>query len=235
MPCKLQRPFAEAIDCLLPLGSKIESYFQMVETEALEIRIGDALLVVDVQNDFLPGGSLPVHEGDTVIPPLNRAIEEFERQGLPIFASRDWHPSTHCSFREWGGPWPVHCVAETEGAQFPKSLKLPSKAQVISKAMNRNIEAYSCFSGTDLFQRLRALGVHRVFIGGLTLEYCVFNSVKDAVEEGLEVVVFDDAVRAISDDPKEVSGLKKQMHLLGARLIRTDELRSLAERQAIHA
>src|SRR6185312_6698899 len=99
---------------------------------------GDALIVVDVQNDFLPGGALAVPRGDEVMEPVNRCLRRFARRGLPIFATRDWHPTTHCSFREKGGPWAAHCIAGTRGAAFPAALQLPASAQVISKATERD-------------------------------------------------------------------------------------------------
>src|SRR4051812_39250316 len=121
----------------------------------LEPRPGDALVIVDVQRDFLPGGSLAVPRGDEVIPVLNHWIDLFEARGLPIFATRDWHPPGHHSFREQGGPWPVHCIAGTEGAQFAPGLRLPSSAVVISKATVVDKDAYSGFGGTDLEALLR--------------------------------------------------------------------------------
>src|SRR5690348_12260677 len=108
-------------------------------------RAGDALLLVDVQNDFLPGGSLAVPHGDEVIPPLNRLIQSFSRRSLPIFATRDWHPAEHCSFREQGGPWPPHCVAGTQGAAFPANLALPHDTAIVSKATTKEEDAYSGF------------------------------------------------------------------------------------------
>src|SRR5690606_29877001 len=126
------------------------------------LRQGDALIVVDVQNDFLPGGALGVPEGDAVIPVLNRYAEEFDRHGLPVFATRDWHPERHCSFREQGGPWPPHCVAGTAGAELAPTLALPSGAQVISKATEPEPDAYSAFQGTKLAEKLRERGIRRV-------------------------------------------------------------------------
>lgn len=161
---------------------------------------GDALLVTDVQRDFLPGGALAVPRGDEVVEPLNRWIERFARRGLPVFATRDWHPPDHCSFRAQGGPWPPHCVAGTPGAAFAEALRLPPGVEVVSKAVDPRQEAYSVFKGTELAARLRALGVRRVFVGGLTAEYCVRDTVLDARRLGLEAVVLAEAVRAIEED-----------------------------------
>ena len=161
------------------------------------LHAGDALLIVDVQRDFLHGGALPVPEGDAVIPVLNRCIKEFVFRGLPVFATRDWHPSNHCSFRNQGGAWPEHCVAGTPGAAIAESLKLPAAAEVISKATTPDKEDYSCFQGTDLLSRLRARGCGRVFVGGLATDYCVKCTVLDALSNDLSVIVLEDAIRAV--------------------------------------
>src|SRR5688500_7820901 len=108
-----------------------------------DLATGDALILVDVQNDFLPGGSLAVPNGDEIIPILNRYLTLFHARGLPIFATRDWHPPDHCSFAQQGGPWPPHCVAGTPGAAFPRSLELSPGTHIISKATNREKDAYS--------------------------------------------------------------------------------------------
>ena len=172
-----------------------------MHTHATLLRKGDALIVVDVQQDFLPGGALAVAEGDAVVPILSRYAEEFDRRVLPVFATRDWHPPDHCSFHEQGGPWPAHCVAETAGAQFPETLALPARAQIISKATTSAADAYSGFDGTDLAQRLRDRACTRVFIGGLATDYCVRATALDALKQGFEVVVLEDAVRAVELHP----------------------------------
>ena len=136
----------------------------------------DALIVADVQNDFLPGGALAVSGGEQVMPVLNEYLRRFDRQALPVFASRDWHPRGHCSFRETGGPWPVHCVADSHGAAFAAELALPAGTRIISKATAIDKEAYSAFAGTDLAEQLRRSAVRRVFVGGLTTDYCVLGT-----------------------------------------------------------
>src|SRR2546423_13289895 len=125
---------------------------------------GDALLVVDVQNDFCPGGALAVREGDQVIPVLNRWIENAQRQNIPIFASRDWHPAEHISFKKRGGPWPPHCVQDTSGAAFHRDLQLPGNVQIVSKGYDRNEDSYSAFGGTDLHEKLKRAGIKRLWI-----------------------------------------------------------------------
>jgi len=178
---------------------------------------GDALLIVDVQNDFLPGGNLAVPHGDEVVPALNRAIGAFEAQGLPVYATRDWHPERHCSFRAQGGPWPPHCVAHTRGAEFAPALRLPPAATVISKATSADRDAYSGFEGTDLDRRLRAAGVRRLFVGGLATDYCVLNTVRDALQLGYEVQLLTDAIRAVDVQPGDGQRAEAEMTSLGAQ------------------
>lgn len=180
---------------------------------------GDALLVVDVQNDFLPGGNLGVPDGDAVIPVLNRYIETFAEKGLPIFFTRDWHPEKHCSFEAQGGPWPVHCLADSEGAAFAADLAMPDGAVVVSKARSPDKDAYSGFEGTDLAARLRARGANRVFIGGLATDYCVLNTVMDALSHGFEVCLLEDAIRAVNVDPGDGAKAVAKMTDGGARRI----------------
>jgi nicotinamidase/pyrazinamidase len=165
--------------------------------ESVELNRVDALLLVDVQNDFLPGGSLAVAAGDEVIPPLNAAIEAFASQALPVIATRDWHPPRHCSFEAQGGIWPPHCIAGTNGADFSAQLRLPPGAIVISKGTHAQADAYSGFDGTALAARLQSLGVQRLFVGGLATDYCVLHTVNDALMLGLGVVLLSDAVRAV--------------------------------------
>jgi len=136
-----------------------------------------------------------------VVPVLNEYIGRFASKALPIFATRDWHPIDHCSFREHGGPWPPHCIAGTKGAEFSPGLALPPQTEVISKAMQRDRDAYSGFAGTDLADRLRQSAISRVFIGGLATDYCVFNTVKDALKEDVVTVLLLDAVRAVDVRP----------------------------------
>ncbi len=180
---------------------------------------GDALIIVDVQNDFLPGGSLAVPEGDRVVPVLNRYIELFHSRGLPIYATRDWHPADHCSFEAQGGIWPPHCVAGTEGAAFAPDLRLPEDAVIVSKATTADKDAYSGFEGTDLAQRLRAQHVQRVFVGGLATDYCVLNTVRDALAAGFQVRVLRGAIRAVNVKPGDGQRAEAEMTELGARFV----------------
>jgi nicotinamidase/pyrazinamidase len=174
-----------------------------IEVEKVKLGAGDALILVDVQNDFLAGGSLAVPRGNNVIPVLNGYLAEFAGRQLPIFATRDWHPANHCSFQSQGGRWPVHCVANSKGAQFPSELILPPWAVVISKGVNADKEAYSGFEGTDLEKRMRGHGIRRLFVGGLATDYCVLNTVKDVLTHGFTVFLLRDAIRAVNVKPND--------------------------------
>jgi nicotinamidase/pyrazinamidase len=161
-----------------------------------------ALLIVDVQNDFCPGGALAVHEGDQVVPVLNRYSARFRTLGLPIFASRDWHPRRSAHFAEFGGPWPVHCVQETPGAAFHPDLVLPDSANIISKGVDLEDDGYSGFEGTfpdggTLEERLACERIEHVYVGGLATDYCVRSSALDARKSGRRVTVLIDAVRGV--------------------------------------
>ncbi len=180
---------------------------------------GDALVIVDAQNDFLTGGALAVLHGDEVIPVFSRWALQFAERGLPVVATRDWHPATHYSFRAQGGPWPPHCVADTSGARFAPALALPDDAILISKAITEATDAYSGFAGTNLDARLKALGVRRLFVGGLATDYCVLNTVKDARALGYEVIVLRDAIRAVNVKPGDGARAEAEMETLGAMLL----------------
>ncbi len=186
--------------------------------------VGDALLVVDVQNDFLPGGSLAVPRGDEVVPVLNRCLALFSKKELPVYASRDWHPPNHCSFHAQGGPWPPHCMADTYGAEFPASLDLPADAVIISKADTPEKDAYSAFGDTDLGLCLKAVDVRRLFVGGLATDYCVLNTVKDALALGIGVVLLADAVRAVEVAPGDGEKAMMEMRSLGAQVALSSDL-----------
>lgn len=191
------------------------------EPRPLSWAAGDALVVVDVQNDFLPGGALAVTRGEEVIEPLNRCLAEALARGFPLFATRDWHPADHGSFRARGGPWPPHCVQGTAGADFAAGLRLPPPTVVISKGASRDRDAYSGFEGTDLDERLRAAGVRRVVVGGLATDYCVVQTVKDALARGYAVVLLTDAIRAVNVAPEDGRRAEEEMLRLGAVAART--------------
>ncbi|OHC70202.1 MAG: nicotinamidase [Rhodocyclales bacterium GWA2_65_20] len=193
--------------------------------DTLQLATGDALVVVDLQNDFLPGGSLAVPDGDAVLPPLNGYVELFVRHALPVFATRDWHPPDHCSFRSQDGSWPPHCIAGSAGARFAAALHLPADATLVSKATQAESDAYSGFGGTELDAMLRAAGARRLFVGGLATDYCVLNTVKDALGFGYAVLLLGDAVRAVDVVPGDGARALAEMIGLGATPI---ELRQIA-------
>jgi nicotinamidase/pyrazinamidase len=163
----------------------------------MSMRPGDALLVIDVQNDFCPEGALPVEEGDRVVPVLNRWLRAAREGGIPVYASRDWHPRGHPSFVEAGGPWPAHCVQDTEGAAFHADLELPDGVVLVAKGVRFDIDQYSAFNETGLEERLRSDGIRRLWVGGLALDVCVRATVLDALQAGLEVRVIVDATRPV--------------------------------------
>ncbi len=184
----------------------------------------DALLVVDSQRDFLPGGALGMPHGDEVVPVLNRYIGHFAAAGRPIIATRGWHPPDHCSFQAQGGPWPPHCIADSEGAAFAPELALPDGTLVISKGTNPGREGYSGFEGTGLEHELHRLDVEHLFIGGLTADYCVLETVKDALLLGFDVFLLTDAIRAVDVEPADGQRAIEQMLGLGAHALTLEEL-----------
>jgi len=157
-----------------------------------KLRRGDALLVIDVQRDFCPGGALAIPEGHKVIAPLNRWIEAARDVGVPIYASRDWHPATHLSFAPQGGPWPPHCVQDTDGAAFHDGLDVHG-AIVVTKGTRFDKDQYSAFDETGLAAELKRAGVGRVWIGGLAQDVCVKASAIDAAKAGFEAQLIPDA------------------------------------------
>ena len=186
----------------------------------------DALVIVDTQKDFCPGGALPVPEGDTVIPALNEYIKIFREAGTAIYATRDWHPSNHISFKEQGGTWPAHCIQNTKGAEFHPDLRLPKGTVMISKATDPDKEAYSGFDGTNLEKELRLKGVKRVFIGGLATDYCVKSTVLNAVKLGFETVLLEDALRGVDVNPGDSGKAIVEMVAAGAKKTTLNDLTS---------
>jgi nicotinamidase/pyrazinamidase len=176
----------------------------------------DALIIVDVQNDFCPGGALPVPEGDEVVPVLNEYITLFKKAKASVLATRDWHPPNHCSFKAQGGRWPPHCVQNTKGAKFHPDLKLPRNTTVVSKAMSPLKDNYSAFEGVELANILQKQGVTRVFVGGLATDYCVKHTVVDARKLGFDVVLLTDAIAGINAEPGDAAKAIAEMTQSGA-------------------
>jgi nicotinamidase/pyrazinamidase len=172
----------------------------------------DALLVVDVQRDFCPGGALAVPQGDRIVPAINRLL------GLTHWvtvATRDWHPPDHCSFKTQGGIWPVHCVADTDGASFHPELQVSRIRHLVSKAVTKDSEAYSGFQGTDLARLLHSSNLRRVFVCGLATDYCVKATALDARHAGLDVVVIEDAIRGVEVHPGDCAAALAEMRAAG--------------------
>lgn len=188
-----------------------------------------ALLIVDVQNDFCPGGALQIIDGDRVIEPINRAAQQFAAARRPVLASRDWHPPVTRHFRDFGGIWPVHCVQGTSGAAFHPSLRLPEGTVVISKGLGPELAGYSAFEGvTDdgrpLAELLSKLEVQRLYICGLATDYCVLCTAREALRIGLEVTLLTDAVAGVDLIPGASAGAIEEMEKAGARLATVEGL-----------
>ena len=189
-----------------------------------EFQRGDGLLLVDPQNDFCPGGSLPVPDGDAVMPVLNAWVSAAERAGAPIFISRDWHPPATTHFQALGGAWPAHCVAGTPGAEFHPALRIPPGAVVVSKGMGETEDAYSAFQARDeadtplatLLQRSR---VEHLYVMGLATDYCVKASALGGVESGVRVTVVGDGIRAVNLQPEDGARALSDLQVAGVRVL----------------
>jgi len=188
----------------------------------------DALIIVDVQNDFCPGGSLAVSRGDEVVPVLNRVIERFTKAAMPIFATRDWHPERTSHFKDHGGPWPAHCVQGTKGAEFHPGLKLGKGVVMVSKGMAADEDSYSGFqaidaTGAPLAELLRRNGIERIFVGGLATDYCIKQTVLDGLKEGFKVVLLKDSIRAVNLSPQDGAFAIHEMVKAGATTVADSE------------
>jgi len=180
-----------------------------------------ALIVVDVQNDFCPGGTLAVPHGDEVVEPLNQAIDEFLERGEPVYKSRDWHPPTTKHFAVHGGVWPVHCVQNTPGAEFHSALRNDPRINVISKGLG-DTDCYSAFDETDLLDQLHQQNVEEIVVGGLATDYCVKSTVLDALKNGFKVKALKNAMRAVDLQPGDGERAIEEMRDAGAQIISTD-------------
>ncbi len=191
-----------------------------------------ALIVVDVQNDFCPGGSLAVPEGDRVVPVMNRYIEIFANKNIPVIATRDWHPPDTPHFEAYGGIWPVHCVQGTEGAEFHPLLKIPEGAVIVSKGDDPQSEGYSAFEahtddGKPLLELLRELGTVRLFIGGLATDYCVKETVLAGIKAGFEVYFLYDAIRGVNLSSGDSDKAISEMLIAKAKELTIEGLRGM--------
>jgi nicotinamidase/pyrazinamidase len=182
-----------------------------------------ALLIVDVQRDFCPGGALAVRDGDQVVPPLRQLAQRFVALGLPVYASRDWHPADSTHFAAQGGAWPAHCVQGTEGARLRDDLELPSTVQIVSKGQHRHDDGYSAIAGDvagrgSLLGELQARGLDHLYVGGLATDYCVKHTVLDALAQGFSVTLLTDAIRAVDIEPGDGDRALAEMQAAGAIL-----------------
>lgn len=182
-----------------------------------------AMLIVDVQNDFCPGGALAVEKGDEVVEPLNRLAREFLERGDLVIKSRDWHPPQTKHFAAYGGTWPVHCVQHTRGAEFHRDLIEDKHIKVISKGMGDE-DSYSAFDGTNLASLLREHGVEEVWVGGLATDYCVKNTVLDGLKEGFKVKAVTDAMRAVELQEGDGARAIEEMRAAGAELVSSEAM-----------
>lgn len=186
--------------------------------------VGDALLLVDPQNDFCPGGSLPVTDGDRVMPVLSAWAAAAHAANAPVFISRDWHPPDTTHFATHGGVWPPHCVQGTPGAEFHADLEVPPSAVVVSKGMGSTEDAYSAFQARDdrgrlLTDLLRARRVTHLYVMGLATDYCVEASALGGLDAGLRVSVVRPGCRAVDIRPDDGTLAFQRMQAAGAQLI----------------
>lgn len=188
------------------------------------MKLKKALLIVDMQNDFCPGGALGIKDGDKIIPAINKYIKIFSEKKLPIFASRDWHPKKTQHFKEFGGVWPRHCIQNSKGAEFHPKLKLPKEAILLYKGMDPEKESYSVFqaqeqNGMSFLNLLKIWGVEEIYIGGLAADYCVKFSALDALKERFKVKLLVDAIKGVNLKPEDSESAIRKMLGSGVKKI----------------
>jgi len=190
----------------------------------MKIQPTDALIVVDIQNDFCPGGALAVNEGHKVVPIINHLIPLFEH----VIYTRDWHPQNHCSFADppefVDYSWPPHCVADSPGAEFHGDLHVPADAIIVDKATNPDRECYSDFAESTLAKDLRTLMVRRIFVGGLATDYCVKHTALDGIKEGFEVFLIENACRGVDYPPGSAAEAVETMKVAGVKVCWSEDL-----------
>lgn len=209
------------------------NYTIICQQSEKERTLKKALLIIDVQNDFCPGGALAVPNGNQVVAPLNRAITHAMANSWLVVASRDWHPSQTIHFKEFGGLWPVHCVQNTSGAEFHPSLNLPEGTIVVSKGMNNQDDGYSLFEGVNLRENdwplslssvIMLYNCREVYVGGLATDYCVKATALDAVKKGFKTYLLLDACRAVNVNPGDGIKALSDMINAGVEFVTTDEV-----------
>jgi nicotinamidase/pyrazinamidase len=184
---------------------------------------GRALIVVDVQRDFCPGGALPAQGCDRILPAVNAYLAGAHARGMAIYASRDWHPARTTHFKPYGGEWPPHCVQHSPGAEFHPRLALPPETTIVSKGEDPESPGYSALDGhtpdgAPLLSDLQRRGVDRLYVTGLTTEYCVKQTALDALGAGLHVVVLTDGIAGIDAHPGDADRALADMARAGAEL-----------------
>jgi nicotinamidase/pyrazinamidase len=194
----------------------------------VDIRHSDVLIVVDVQNDFLPGGALAVPGGDGVVDPINRIMPLFSH----VVATRDWHPREHPHFQDYGGPWPYHCLQDTPGAQFAPGLRFSDFDEVLDKGTDPHSHGYDAFENREFARRLRARGTSRVFICGLATDYCVRATALASAQDGFQTIVIRDAVAAVNMNDGDEAAAFTHMASHGIEFVNSDELREAARTSA---
>lgn len=193
------------------------------------LRLRKALIIVDVQNDFCPGGALAVNGGDKIVAPINKMVELAVNVGAAVFATRDWHPEKTSHFKDFGGVWPAHCVQGTKGAEFHPGLDLKDKAIILSKGVGNGEDAYSGFNaeagdGRLLIEFLHEWGVDTVYVAGLATDYCVKETVLDAIKKGFKTFLIDDCCRAVNINPNDGGNAVRNMMTAGATIISSDNV-----------
>lgn len=189
-----------------------------------------ALVIIDVQNDFCPGGALAVPEGDIVVPALNKYTQIFQKAGAAIYASRDWHPDKTKHFKAFGGVWPPHCIQGTNGAKFHPDLKLSPQTIILTKGEDPNEDSYSAFQAHDSEKKpfaagLRERGIEHLYVGGLATDYCVKATILDAIKHGFKATVLMDAIKGVDIKPGDSSNAIQEMEKAGAGKITLKDLK----------
>lgn len=180
-----------------------------------------ALIVVDVQRDFCAGGALAASDTHSLIAPLHDCIQAARRAGAAIIYTKDWHPENHSSFQTHNGPWPIHCVAETAGAELMPPLSVHPRDIVIHKGVSVEGQGYSAFDATELETKLRELGVAHVAVSGIATEYCVKATALDALKAGFETVVLRDMIRSVQS--QETEKILAELDQAGAKAVHSAE------------
>lgn len=194
----------------------------------MDIKHSDVLIVVDVQNDFLPGGALGVPGGDAVLQPINAVMPLFSY----VVASRDWHPREHPHFEEYGGPWPYHCLQHTDGARFAADLSVDAIDFIVSKGTDAGSHGYDAFDGTGLHEHLRDRGARHIFVCGLATDYCVRATALASVRHGFETFVIRDAIAAVNVRAHDGANALSEMAAHGVRFVESGELRAVSRTPA---